>query len=178
MFQVSGRIFLPFLLLNVLTASALAEAPPEQQEFRSLDEQVQGLKGEVISINRELMLLQEKLVYPSNTQMSVFVSLTGGEDFSLDAIELRIDGQLVEKHLYSFRELEALRKKGVQRLHTANVAAGKHQVEVAMAGHAGSNESWNQQAVFAVTKETGPKLIELSVIGGGSKPSIKMTNWK
>lgn len=178
MLSIAGRQLGILFLLSVLAAGALAEVPPEQQEFRSLDEQVQGLKGEVISINRELMLLQEKLVYPSSTQISVFVSLEGGKDFSLDSIELKLDGRVAEKHLYSFRELEALRNKGVQRLHTANLGNGKHQIEVAIAGHAGSNQSYRKLAVFPIIKETGPRLVEIRVIGSGSSPSIKLDTWK
>ena len=52
----------------------------------------------------------------------------------LDAVQLRIDGQLVAHYIYSAKELEALRKGGVQRLHTGNVATGDHQLEVLVDG--------------------------------------------
>jgi len=174
-----GRAILTAFLINLLAvASAPAEVPAEQQEFRSLDEQVQGLKGEVIGINRELMLLQEKLIYPSSTQMSIFVSFEGGKDISLDSIELKLDSRTVQKHIYSFRELEALRNKGVQRLHTANLGNGKHQIEVDIAGHTGSNNTYRKHATFSITKETGPRLIELKIVGNGSNPSVTLATWK
>lgn len=177
MLQLPGRLA-AVLLISLYSTGAGAEVPADQGEFRSLDEQVQSLKGEVISINRELMLLQEKLVYPSNTQVSVFVSLDAGSKFSLDSIELKVDNRTAQKHIYTYRELEALRKKGVQRLHTGNLANGKHQLSVSVAGHTATNSAYEQQASFSITKAAGPKLVELRISSSGGKPSIKLTNWK
>ena len=173
-----GRLALILLLCACYSAGAAADASSDRQEFRSLDEQVQALKGEVININRELMLLQEKLVYPSNTEMSVFVSLQAGKKFSLDSIDLQIDNKSVQKHVYTYRELEAMLHKGVQRLYTGNLANGKHQVSVKISGHTASNSSYEKTAAFSVTKENGPKLVELQVASGGGAPAIKLTNWK
>jgi len=174
----AGRLATILLVCACYSAGAFAEVSADKQEFRSLDEQVQSLKGEVISINRELMLLQEKLVYPSNTEMSVFVSLQAGNKFSLDSIDLQIDNKSVQKHVYTYRELEAMLNKGVQRLYTGNLANGKHAVSVKISGHTSSNSKYEKMAAFTVSKENGPKLVELQVVSGGGAPSIKLTNWK
>lgn len=174
---VPGRAAIIFLFF-IYSTGVFAEASADKKEFRSLDEQVQSLKGEVININRELMLLQEKLVYPSNTEVSVFVSLNAGDKFSLDSIELAVDNKTVQKHIYTFRELEALLKKGVQRLYTGNLANGQHSLSVKIAGHTASNSDYKKSAVFKVTKQSGPKLVEVQVASGGSTPSIRLTNWK
>jgi len=42
----------------------------------------------------------------------------------LDAVRLQIDGQLVAHYIYGFKELEALRKGGVQRIYVGNVTTG------------------------------------------------------
>ncbi|MBW2294697.1 MAG: hypothetical protein JRG94_20655, partial [Deltaproteobacteria bacterium] len=47
--------------------------------MQSLDEQVQEIKSDVLGIAAELNRLEEKLLYPSNTQVAVFVSLDEGE---------------------------------------------------------------------------------------------------
>ena len=52
----------------------------------------------------------------------------------LDAVRIQIDGQLVAHHIYSAKELEALRKGGVQRIYVGNVATGEHQLEVLVDG--------------------------------------------
>lgn len=178
MLSVSGRLITFFFIILSCISNANAEMTSDQKEFRSLDEQVQSLKGEVISINRELMLLQEKLIYPSTTQMSVFVSLQANPKFSLDSIELKVDGKTVEKHIYTFRELEALHKKGVQRLYTGNIAVGKHQLAVSIIGHTSSNSAYRKSSTFPLDKAAGPKLVELKVVGNSGKPSIKLATWK
>lgn len=173
-----GRLATILLVCVFYSTVAAAEVSADKQEFRSLDEQVQSLKGEVININRELMLLQEKLVYPSNTEVSVFVSLQASNKFSLDSIDLQIDNKSVQKHVYTYRELEAMLNKGVQRLYTGNLANGKHQVTVKISGHTASNSGYEKSAAFTVSKENGPKLVELQIVSGGGAPSIKLTNWK
>jgi hypothetical protein len=70
--------------MGPMTAWA-GEADPSDTA-RSLDEEVQGLKQEVLELNRDLFLLEEELLFPSSTQMSVFVSVDIGGYFDLDSI--------------------------------------------------------------------------------------------
>ncbi len=152
--------------------------PSEEKEFRSLDEQVQGLKEEVIKINRELLLLQEKLLFPSSSQISVFISLKSSTKFSLDAIELKLDNRPIQKYIYTFRELEALHKRGVHRLYTGNLAVGKHQLVVTISGRTPGNNTYTRHASFVLEKAIGPKLVELRVISSnGGQPTIKIKEW-
>ena len=88
-----------------------------KQEMQSLDEQVQVIKSDVLRIASELGQLEEKLLYPSNTQVGVFVSLVDGEILRLDSVQIQIDGEFVAHHVYDFKELEALQKGGVQRIY-------------------------------------------------------------
>ena len=94
--------------------------------MRSLDEQVQEIKTDVLGIAAELNRLEEKLLYPSNTQLAVFVSIAEGETFRLDSMQINIDGELATHFLYSFKELDALQHGGVQRVYTGNVPTGSH----------------------------------------------------
>ena len=180
MAKLFTRIMIALLVVNapVYAQKAAPGQSPEEQEFRSLDEQVQGLKEEVIKINREMLLLQEKLLYPSSSQISVFVSLKSSPKFSLDSIELKLDKRPVQKHIYTFRELEALRSKGVQRLHTGNLTVGKHNLTVTVNGRTSSNTAYSKTASFKLDKKVGPKLVELQVLSsGGGKPTIKIKEW-
>jgi hypothetical protein len=179
---MTNRFWQVLIAMVMFSASVHAQSPagmsPEQQEFRSLDEQVQGLKEDVIKINREMLLLQEKLLYPSSSQVSVFVSLEASSKFSLDAIELTLNNKPVQKHLYTYRELEALRKKGVQRLHTGNLATGKHQLGVTVRGLTSGNSAYSKTASFPLEKSVGPKLVELRVVStSGSQPTITVKEW-
>src|SRR5678816_1588924 len=73
----------------------------QQQQMRGLDEEVQGIKSDVLKISQELRLLEEKLLYPSGTQVAVFVALAKDDSMRLDAVRLQIDGQLVTHYIYS-----------------------------------------------------------------------------
>jgi hypothetical protein len=162
-----------FALLAIGFSRASAQEVSKQQ-MQGLDEQVQEIKSEVLGIAAELGRLEEKLLYPSGTQVSVFVSLAGGEGFRLDSLQIQLDGQPVARHVYRFEELEALRKGGVQRIYTGNVGAGEHRLEVSLAGKRGGEEVASRES-FSFRKDVEPKLIGITLDGGGSgAPSIRL----
>jgi hypothetical protein len=140
--------------------------------MRDLDEQVQQTKSDVLSIAAELNQLEEKLLYPSGTQVAIFVALAKGDELRLDAVRLQIDGQLVAHYIYSAKELEALRKGGMQRIYVGNVATGDHQLNVLVDGKLKGGADFNRTEHFTFHKEVKPKLVELTVAGpdSGSTP--------
>jgi hypothetical protein len=147
-------------------------ANPDQQQMRDLDEQVQHTKSDVLSIAAELNQLEEKLLYPSGTQVAIFVALAKGDQMRLDAVRLQIDGQLVAQYIYSAKELDALRKGGVQRIYVGNVSTGDHQLNVLVDGKLKGGADFNRTEHFTFRKEVKPKLVELTVAGpdSGSTP--------
>ncbi|MBN2083586.1 MAG: hypothetical protein JW748_00065 [Anaerolineales bacterium] len=138
------------------------------QEMRGLDEQVQEIKSEVLEIAAELAQLEEKLLYPSGTQIAIFVALAEGERMRLDAVRLEIDGQPVAHYIYSAKELEALRKGGVQRIYVGNVATGEHRLDVHVEGQLEGGEDFSPAERFTFRKEVKPKLVELTLAGPGA----------
>ena len=149
-----------------------ADASRDQQQMRDLDEQVQQTKSDVLSISAELNQLEEKLLYPSGTQVAIFVALAKSDQLRLDAVRLQIDGQLVAHYIYSAKELEALRKGGVQRIYVGNVSTGDHQLNVLVDGKLKGGADFNRTEHFTFRKEVKPKLVELTVAGpdAGSTP--------
>src|SRR5215831_5550153 len=73
----------------------------DQQQMRGLDEQIQEIKSDSLRISAELSQLEEKLLYPSGTQVAIFVELAKGDPMRLDAVRLEIDGQLVAHYIYN-----------------------------------------------------------------------------
>jgi len=140
----------------------------DQQQMRGLDEQVQEVKSDVLSISQELSRLEEKLLYPSGTQAAIFVALAKGDQMRLDSVRLQIDGQLVTQHIYSAKELEALRKGGVQRIYIGNVATGDHQLEVLVDGKLEDGKDFSRTEHLTFRKEVKPKLVGLTLSGPGS----------
>src|SRR5579864_2381859 len=160
------------------TEQKAAAATPDQRQMRDLDEQVQQTKSDVLSIAAELNQLEEKLLYPSGTQVAIFVALTKGDQMRLDAVRLEIDGQLVAHYIYSFKELEALRKGGVQRIYVGNVATGEHKLEVLVDGKLEGGADFSRTGEFTFRKEVKPKLVGLTLAGprSGNTP-ITLGDW-
>jgi len=79
-------------LLSWISGSPGLAEEISQEQMQSLDEQVQVIKSDVLGIAAELNRLEERLLYPSNTQLAVFVELGAEEDFRLDAVKIEIDG--------------------------------------------------------------------------------------
>jgi len=150
----------------------------DQQLMKGLDEQVQEIKSDVLSISEELSRLEEKLLYPSGTQVAIFVALAQGNRMRLDAVRLQIDGRLVAHYIYSAKELEALRKGGVQRVYVGNVATGEHQLEVLVDAKLENGEDFSRTESFAFRKEVKPKLVGLTLAGpdSGDTP-IVLGDW-
>src|SRR6266581_3918174 len=145
------------------------EAPQkDQQQMRGLDEQIQEVKSDILRIAAELNQLEEKLLYPSGTQVAIFVAMAKGDKMRLDAVRLQIDGQLVAHYIYSFKELEALRKGGVQRIYVGNVETGDHQLNVFVDGKLKAGTDFSHTEHFTFHKEVKPKLVELTMAGPDS----------
>jgi hypothetical protein len=154
------------LLLCLGFAHGWAEQD-DRQRMRGLDEEVQEIKSDVLRITEELRRLEEKLLYPSGTQVAVFVALAQDDQMRLDAVRLLIDGQLVAHYIYSAKELEALRKGGVQRLYVGNVATGSHQLEVLIDGKA-QGKDYSHSEKLSFQKAVKPKLVGLTLAGPAS----------
>lgn len=146
--------------------------------MKGLDEQVQEVKSDVLSIAAELNQLEEKLLYPSDTHLAVFVSMAQGETMRLDAVQIQIDGRAATHYIYSFKELEALRKGGVQRIYTGNIASGAHEISVSVTGKLASGKDYSQTERFPFTKEIKPKLLGVKLAGpDAAHPGIQVGDW-
>ena len=166
------------VLLGSATA-ALAADDAGEVTTRALDEEVQALKQSILDINRELYLLEEDLLFPSSTQVSVFVSMDVGVYFALDSVQLTIDGVNVSNHLYTERDTQSLLRGGVQRLYTGNMPTGDHEIIAIFTGLGPNGREYRRGATTTVEKELGPKYIELVVSDSESKeqPEFLIKEW-
>jgi hypothetical protein len=154
------------------------EITSDQREMKGLDEQIQEIKSDALRMSAELSQLEEKLLYPSGTQVAIFVELVKGDTMRLDAVRLQIDGQLVAHYIYSAKELEALRKGGVQRIYVGNVATGDHKLDVLVDGKLEGGADFSRTGQFTFRKEVKPKLVGLTLAGPRSgNTSIALGDW-
>ena len=165
------------LLLGLCSVPGRAE-DVDRQQMKGLDEQVQEIKSDVLGIAAELGRLEEKLLYPSGTQVAVFVALAPQDPLRLDAVRIQIDGQPVAHYIYSFKELDALRRGGVQRLYVGNLSTGDHEIDVQVDGKAQGGADYSRTGQFTFTKGVEPKLVGLTLAGPDSgREPIELGNW-
>jgi hypothetical protein len=162
----------------MIAASAENNASPASQQ--NLDNRIQDLKKEVLELNRDLFLLEEDLLFPANTQFSVFVSIDAGNLFDLDSIQLQIDGKVVANYLYTEREIQALRRGGVQRLYIGNLASGKHELVAFFTGRGPSQRDYRRGTTLEFEKSTDPEFVELKIIDDKTKeqPDFMVKVWE
>ncbi|SDZ98732.1 hypothetical protein [Microbulbifer marinus] len=163
------------ITILLLLAAVVHAQNVSRDDIRGLDEQIQDVKKDVIDLTAELAQLEEKLLFPSNTQVSIFVSLAEAQPFDLEAVQLKLDNEIVAHHLYTFREIEALQKGGVQRIYTGNVQTGSHPLEVTFVGKSPSGKEVRANASYKVDKAVGPKFVEIKI--AGTESAINFKDW-
>ena len=139
-----------------------------KEQIKGIDEQVQDIKKDMLGISVELNLLEEKLIYPSSTQILVFVALAKNDKFHLNGVDIKVNGKNTTHHIYTAKELEALQSGGVQRLYAGNIRTGEHTLDVSYNGKTSSKNDYQQNAIFKFTKTLEPKLIEVTLSGPDS----------
>ncbi|GEM_PF-90203 len=157
--------------------AAVPQGQLNQQQ--ALDLQLQALKDQVLEINRALFILEEDLLYPAGTQTSVFLSMDIGDYFTLDHVKLTIDDKDVTHHLYTPRELEALKRGAVQRLYMGNLKTGAHEVVAVFTGIGPSARDYKRAMSFNLEKQTGPHFVELLIKDDTAKqqPAFEVKQW-
>lgn len=156
------------------------EEAQARAEFRSLDQDVQSLKKEVLDLNRDLFLLEEELLFPANSQVAFFISMDVGEYFDLDAIKLKIDGKDVSNYLYTEREVSALHRGGVHRMHMENLKVGDHELVAVFTGKGPNVRDYRRGATMNFKKGIGAKYVELKITDRVTKqqPEFIIKEWE
>ncbi len=175
----SGVLAICFLMF-FNTAAQAVDSGSNTKPARTLDAKVQLLKKEVKSLNRDLFILEEELLFPSSTQLAVFVSIDVGNFFRLDSIQLKIDNKIVANHLYTKRELGALERGGVQRLYLGNVKSGEHELIAIFSGPGPNNREYRRGTTLKFNKSSAAKFMELKIIDSSGKlqPEFAVKEWE
>jgi len=169
---MKNLIYISCLCLAFFLTSVVSAEQVTKEQIKGLDEQVQDIQKDVLGISADLNQLEEKLLFPSNSQISIFVSLDRDSGFKPDAVQLKVDDQDVARHIYSFNEIDALMDGGVHRVYTGNVRTGDHSIQVSIAGKSSGGKK-TQEITHTVTKGIGPQFVEIHLSGSG----IEIKNW-
>jgi len=163
---------------NTPAAAAAPASAPAQ--VAGLDSRIQDLKGDVIRLNRDLLVLEEELLFPAGTQLAVFVSMDVGKLFALDSVQIKLDDKVVANYLYTPREVEALHRGGVQRLYLGNLRGGEHSLVAFFTGKGPHERDYKRGATLKIDKGTDPKYIELQIKDsmGKLQPEFDVKVWQ
>jgi hypothetical protein len=182
--KIRSARFLPTVsLLGVLALTAglttAADTATPPRDSKGLDTRIQTLKQEAMELNRDLLVLEEELLFPASTQVAVFVSVDVGTLFDLDSVELKLDDSVVTNYLYTEREVRALHRGGVQRLYMGNLKSGKHELVAVFIGKGPRWRDYRRGATVTFDKGTDPKYIELQIRDDtrGQQPEFRVKQW-
>lgn len=177
----------PFLHLNATPpatgSSAKASQPAagakRSPEISKLAKEAEKLKQDLVELNRELYDFEERLLYPTETQLAVFLSLRSDTTFTIDSVGIILDGKLVATHLYEESELEALKKGGIQKVYLGSLADGRHKLKVQLNGQAADKSYFRRKKELKFSKENKAKYIQMEISENSVKrePSIKVKQW-
>jgi hypothetical protein len=150
-----------------------------QESVNALSGDIQELKKSVIALNKDLRVLEEDLLFPANTQVNVFLSLDVGEFFTLGSVKLKLNGRIVTNHIYSERELNALARGGIHKLHISNLSVGKHTLSAFFTGIGPSGREYKRGTTLEIDKQNGPKYVELRISDSSMKlqPEFSVQEW-
>ncbi len=165
------------LLLGIVYA---VTAVAQDQSGPSVSDNVQDLKQRVIELNRDLFILEEELLFPANTQVAVFLSMDVGEFFQLDAVNLKIDGKEVSNYLYTEKQVDALFRGGIQRLHIGNVRSGEHEITAFFTGRGPQGRDYRRAVSHTFTKGGDIKYLELQIRDSIQlhQPALTVKEWQ
>ncbi len=174
------------LLCHAGIAALLVLAPPVTAQdtapttVAALDQRVQDLKAEVMRLNRDLLVLEEELLYPPGTQVALFVSMDVGKLFELESVQIKLGDKVVATHLYTPAEVQALHRGGVQRLFVGNLKTGEHRIDAFFTGRGPHERDYKRGATLSFDKGSEAKYIELRIKDSQAKlqPEFEVKVWQ
>jgi len=121
--------------------------------------------------------------WPSHADESARAQMKGldeqVQEVKSDVLNIAAElNQLATHYIYSFKELDALRRGGVQRIYSGNIATGAHEIAVSVSGKLANGKDYTQTERFPFTKEIKPKLIGVMLAGpDAAQPGIHLGDW-
>lgn len=166
--------------VSVATADINDSSASEEQDFQNLDQEIQVLKQEVLELNRDLYILEEELLYPSSTQVAVYVSIDVGDLFDLDSVQVMLNEKVVANYLYTEREVDALLRGGVHQIYIGNLPSGEHELVAYFVGRGPKGRDFKRGANRLIDKGLGAKYVELKITDRTPKhqPDFVVKEWE
>lgn len=181
--QVTGptpirrRFGLTAIFLVVFGYTLFSSTPAAADE---LEEDISQLRSDVASLAGEVFTLEEDILHPADSQVTVFLTLARKDALTLDSVELYVDDTPVASHLYTDREFGALQQGGVQQLYTGNLPHGDHVLKAVLTARAANDRYVRRESSHQFRKPPGEFRIQMSLEARAPdyEPRISFREWK
>jgi hypothetical protein len=173
--------------------AVLPAAVPAQSGDAAIADQdraIQALKEQALDVEQKAQSLEDDLVYPASSRVSVYV----GEEIPgilLKQITVSIDNGEPVSYTYKEQEALALSVKGIHRVLRINTTPGAHRIHAAYSAQfadardqqepfSGSYDGFFEKGPWAAAVEleleSGTPVSPAAV--GRAKPELKMRDWR
>ncbi|MDO6747791.1 AraC family transcriptional regulator [Gilvimarinus sp. 1_MG-2023] len=168
------------LSLYALAAMVWAQGSATEAEAENLALRAESLKQQSLQLNRDLLILEEELLFPANSQIALYLSLDVGHYFALDSVKVKVDDDFISSELYTDKQLTTLRRGGIQKLYLGNLRQGEHEISAFFTGTGPNGQSYKRAASLTVEKTTAPLVLELKIVDSGQKlqPVFDIKQWE
>jgi hypothetical protein len=158
-----------FIIIAILVLSCFAQRAAGSDPvgpdtvIQSQELKIQSLEQELLSLNMELQILEEDLLYPASSRVAVYMAMDVGQLFALDAVTVKLNGIQVDHHLYTARQVDALHRGGIQRLYVGNARQGENQLTAFFLGKGPGGRDYKRAASVSFEQSFEPVYIQLTV---------------
>ncbi len=162
--RILGQIGI--VLGALISVSAYAADPAKAVKTAApvaVSDDLEDLKKSLLKLKRDLVILEEDLLFPASSQVAVYLSMDVGDLFALDAVTLKLNGKNVHHHLYTEKQVDALYRGGVQKLYVGNVKQGKNRVTAFFTGRGPNGRDYRRAATIDFEKSFEPTFVELAI---------------
>lgn len=161
-------------LLLILAALSM----PTLADSAKLTQDVQAVKNAVLELNKDLYQLERELLSPSSTQLAYYFALRGVDDFIPLSIEIKTENLPPVHHVYTERQITALKMGAVQPLLSTNIGPGEHSMEVTVRGE---NSRGQEQVIVlnkVIEKVAEPLLLEIALNQEQRTVYLELNVWR
>jgi hypothetical protein len=121
----------------------------------------EALTSAAVDLISRLQRLEQQLLYPVHTRVSVFLSVAENSQARLHSVTLMIDGNRVTDHIYTQKESSALNAGGIQHLYTGNILMGEHRLRGSIKQVREDGSTQTHELEYTFTKEQSTENIEI-----------------
>lgn len=145
-----------------------------------IDRAIDQLRAEVSEHSARVFALEQRLLHPADSRLSVFLTLGSPDSLRLDAVELFVNGKPVVSHFYSEREQGALEEGGVQQLFVGNLPNGNHSLKAVVTARSSNDRFVRRESSYRFQKRPGSSRLQmiLDAEAPDFEPRVSFLEWK